>query len=292
MLYSQVNREEIFKGEQIMELNKVLLQKQLEILLQEVENGKIDNRQYYPTLYFDELVEKAKSVDESSWKVERMVASEAIKYPELHELMRNLVKQITVFNLNAWNNYDDFWLLHANDMDYAGAAYAKELASTNQEDIQTYVDFYLTNDVNHEVYQAKDIETILEKWDICEITYPLIVARWFEPGQHGDEQLETYFDSMIEKFKSPDQKDLFIEACANWFSNRIHNDKHEIDEDDKETLNNLFSKLFDEVQYFEDYMEEHADDENYDEENVFGSVVEKFFDFVQTNKTPTFADLI
>ncbi|MDF9824130.1 hypothetical protein M2475_000480 [Breznakia sp. PF5-3] len=275
-----------------MELSKELLQKQIEILLHAIENGKIDNRKYYPTLYLDDLINMAENSEESGYNVERMVAASAIKYPDLHNLIRNLVQQITIFNLKAWDNYDDFWLLHANDMDYAGAAYAKELAIANQNDIQTYIDFYLTNDVNHEVYQGKDIEAILEKWGVSEITYPLIVARWFEPGQHGDEQLEEYFDSMIEKFTDSSQCDLFIKACANWFLNRIQKDSHEIDFDDKEMLNRLFSSLFDEVENYEDYMADHEDDEDFDEENIYGSVINKFCDYVKEGKLPTYSDLL
>lgn len=275
-----------------MELSKELLQKQIEILLHAIENGKIDDRNYYPTLYLDDLINMAENSEESGYNVERMVAASAIKYPDLHNLIRNLVQQITTFNLKAWDNYDDFWLLHANDMDYAGAAYAKELAIANQNDIQTYIDFYLTNDVNHEVYQGKDIEAILEKWGVNEITYPLIVARWFEPGQHGDEQLEEYFDSMVEKFTDSAQCDLFIKACANWFLKLVQKNNHEIDEDDKTMINRLFSSLFDEVEHFEDYIDEHENDEDFDEDNIYGYVINKFCDYIEKGELPTYSNLL
>lgn len=272
-----------------MELHKEILQKQLEILLNGFEDSKVDERYYYQNLYLNELVEHA---GDSSWEIERIVAREAVKYPELHELMRNLVKRITAYNNSGGICIHGFYYpLHVNDEDHAGAGYARELAVANKKDIQTYIDFYLTNDVDHEVRQKSDIEAILGKWGICEATYPLLVARWFEAGQHGDEQVEEHLDEITEKFKDPAERDLFITACAHWFISSINN-KHIINGDDKEALNRFFSALFDQVQHFEEYYAEHHSDEDFEEEHMFGPVVKKFFTFVTAGKTPAFADLI
>lgn len=268
-----------------MAFRKELLKQQLEAFSQGVAPGTVKEEYgYYQTLYLDEIVN---SLEERPWQVERVIAKEAIEYPELHDLMRKLVKQITAYNATPYQK--PLW---ATDEDHAGAGPARELAIANKEDIETYADYYVTNDVNHEVYQIEDIEAILEKWGIGEATYPLLVARWFKPGQHAYEQLEEHFGDMEEVLEDPAQRDFFVKACANWFLKRLEKEERAISFDDKSELNHLFSELFDEVEYFEDYEDEHYEDEDFNEDDIFGSVVENFFALVSAGKTPAFADLI
>ena len=248
---------------------------QLEAFLQGVEDGKVSGeRGYYETLYLDTVVG---NTGEAKWKTERVVAREAIRYPELHGLLRQLVDRIARYN---GMNISPLW---ANDEEHAGAGPARELALAGEADIGRYIQYLVTNDLNHEVNQWDDIEAILQKWGIGQNTYPLIVARWFAPGQHGQEQMQKHLVALKENFRDAAERDIFLAECARWAAT------HGVD---KEEVNDLLSELFEEVQYWEEYEEEQGDAEDEDEDAVFGPVVNRFYELVAAGNTPAFADLL
>lgn len=109
-----------------------------------------------------------------------------------------------------------------------------------------------------------------------------MVARWFEPFQHGEEQLEAYFDVIIEAFEKEHERDLFIQACANYFILHKNRKNITITTDDKEAANRLFSELF--VCY--------NDSTDSDKEDIFERIVTNFFAFIEKNETSIFDNLI
>lgn len=262
------------------QVTQELLKKQLEAFLAGLEPDKASDKYgYYMTLYLDELDE----LDGDGRNTEDDIALAVMQYPQLHDLARALIDKLTGYN----SENRPMW---AGDEEHAGAGLARELALAYAGDVERYARYVVTNDLNHEVYQADDIDAILKKWGVGSQTYLLMVARWFAPGQHADEQLEEYYEEMQEVFEDPAERDAFLGACARWFLEDWLG--YQKVEHKKEELNQLFSELFDEVQYFEEYEQEHEDDDDFDyERDVYGPVVNKFVALVQAGKTPAFEQL-
>lgn len=186
----------------------------------------------------EEFMDDFRSVDEA-------IAVNAIKYPELHPLMRQAIEAIiTATGKGTSKMWED-------DQEQTGGAIARELALHNKEDIELYARYVATNDMDHPVYQYDDMEAVIEKWGIGKDTYPIMAINGLvNPGQHGDEFIDEYKDQLLELFKNTDEADAFIRACARagiegW------NAYYPV-ERRTETVDILFSELFD-TPYHEDY---------------------------------------
>jgi len=138
---------------------------------------------------------------------EDVVAREAIKHAELHELMAQIVEKITELNFEI----GEIW---ENEEEHAGAHIARELALHDKKYLPLYVKYIHSNDLNHEVYQTEDITDVIYEWGWCPETYLLFAARWFTPGQY----FGTYND-MQEQMKSDEHLDMLFNGIQDFFDN-------------------------------------------------------------------------
>lgn len=182
-------------------LKKILL-----AAIENLENGEFENDSFYSSLPKNLL----DTIEESNnyRSIDEYIAIHAIKYPELHDLMREFVDYIT-----DYNNQTPLW----DNEEHVGGAIARELALYHKSDVILFARFITSNDLNHEVFQAEDMENVVEKWGACRETYSVIVARWLTPGQH---RYEFDYDSVIDSIKSKEDANVFMDAVAQWFNER------------------------------------------------------------------------
>lgn len=192
-------------------------------LFQGIESGiaeELENYESstYATIYGD-------MQEEERYSFEHVLAIEAIRYAELHELMRQIVVKITEYGEQG--NFKQIW---ENEEVQAGGAFARELAMYNKDDIPLYYRYIKTNDLDHEVYQLDDMLAILTKWDYSLETMPILFYRQ-DNGQCGGiygnnickniADTGGYLDAMTAYVKEewefdPDDEDT-IRKAANWF---------------------------------------------------------------------------
>jgi hypothetical protein len=148
------------------------------------------------------------------------IAKAAIQYPELHDLMCELVEMVTCSNFREKTIWDE-------DEEHVGGAIARELALYNKANVALYAKFLSSNDLNHEVYQEQDIDEIMSKWGVCRETYPLAVVRWLAPGQHGDSFPYADVAEHIGK-KGKDEAKFFMKLAVKWFDKYLDDsDNHD-----------------------------------------------------------------
>ncbi|WP_299899077.1 hypothetical protein [uncultured Aquimarina sp.] len=135
--------------------------------------------------YFDELIEKG-------------VSFEALHNKLWQFIDRSYYKE----------NDARFW---RDSETPVGSTAASLLALYDKKYIENYINFLRTNDMDHEVDQYGDINTIIEKYGVCEETLSLAIARACSVcGQHGSEQFEELLeDNFLEYIKS--NFDLFLQ---------------------------------------------------------------------------------
>ncbi|MDU1890468.1 MAG: hypothetical protein E6767_07225 [Dysgonomonas sp.] len=151
-------------------------------------------------------------LDEGTYRgIEDVVASEAIKHPELHAKMQQLVEKVTEIN----NKYRETWI---DDEEHAATHFALKLALYDPKYIPLYTAFLDSNDLNHEVYQMFDISVIINKWGWIPETYLLYVTRWLTTtGQHAGEEIieEDITEAMT---GNEQQKTILMDAVKKYFS--------------------------------------------------------------------------
>lgn len=158
------------------------------------ERGDIDWYRRQVTVDYDE--------NESFRSIDERLMTKAFKYPELHPLMRDVVKVITESNANISEMWDQ-------DEEHAGTNAALFLALANKEDVPLYAYFITTNDLNHPVYQEGDWVDVFAKWGECEETLLLLIAITLTPSQQFDD-LEDYWQDFIPFLKEDANIDLFF----------------------------------------------------------------------------------
>jgi len=178
----------------------------LEAAIKQLKNEDMDKYEFYLFLP-EEVWEESEEADEDFRSMDEYIACNAIKFPELHGLMRKLVAGITAYNNAEWPLWDQ-------DEEHAGGAIARELALSNKEDVVLYARFVSSNDLNHEVYQSEDMCDILAKWGPCQETYALAAARWLTPGQH---RYEFDYSGISEVMANKTEADAFVAMVAKWF---------------------------------------------------------------------------
>ena len=205
------------------------------------------------------------------------IAVRAIAYPRLHELMRELVDTIADENSRGvvWDNEEEA----------AGGAMARELALNNKSDVILFARFISSNDLNHEVYQAEDMESVVAKWGACRETYSVAVARWLTPGQH---RYGFDYDPIIDSIKSEDDVTIFMDAVVQWFDEgwflpyNIDNSRDDV----AELLTMIFKNLNYSRSEIEEIIDARADEINCRDENANGRSV-----MIQNKKTMEFITL-
>lgn len=141
--------------------------------------------------------------------IEHIAAAEAIKYPELHEKMIELVEKVTDIN----NEYRETWI---DDEDHAATHFALQLALYDPKYILLYANFLDSNDLDHEVYQMFDIAAIINKWGWTSETYMLYITRWLAMnGQHpGEEDINEDLTELLDG--NEEQKNIFMQAMKKY----------------------------------------------------------------------------
>ncbi len=112
--------------------------------------------------------------------------------------------------------------------------------------IDTYIDFLRTCDLDHEVSQWGDIDTIVKKYGFNEETVKLGIARLMScAGQHGDEQFEIFLEEGLTDYISENKSTfltLFVEETTyslyhnNYYYNYLEAPKTEFVEDVLESI--------------------------------------------------------
>ena len=123
--------------------------------------------------------------------------SDAVRYPELHPLMVQIVEQIIEFI--AYGRIGSVWI---DDENQAGRYFTYALARHDKKYCQLFADCLSVQDLDHEVHQNEDIESILYKWGLCDETALILNARDDNPGQHGRELIDELLEKYGEKLET------------------------------------------------------------------------------------------
>ena len=156
----------------------------------------------YPEDMEDEWTDDCRSFDQALF-------TQAINYPELHGLMRQLVGKITEAN----NDVGELW---DNEEEHAGANAARLLALSNKEDVILMAKYLASNDLNHEVYQDDDIHEVIAHWGLCRETFALIATRLLAPGQ-ASYTADNYIEELSALVKDDVIANALLEMFAKFF---------------------------------------------------------------------------
>ncbi|MDR2951018.1 MAG: hypothetical protein LBV71_17670 [Prevotella sp.] len=124
--------------------------------------------------------------------IEDTLAIDAVQYPELYPVIRQIIEGITSINNKYWNgpiDVDSEWS--------AGSFFAGQLAMASQEDgdILLFARHLATRDLDHEAdpFAFFGVWEILNKMGYCEKTVPVLIALFFANSQHRGDNF-TYDD--------------------------------------------------------------------------------------------------
>ena len=228
-----------------MEFTKEFLEETLKNLISEFVSGEPEYFDWYAGIYpegFGELTgyliqdDCGEYEDTERYSSENVLAIEAIKYPELHPLMVELLEKITEFN----EDNQEIW---EHDEEQAGNSLARELCKYDKKYLPLYFDFIKTNDLDHEVYQSIDITEVGDTLGYPSEMMPLLLYR-SEHGQEAD--IYSYLADGICKNKEDAQK--YLDQMAVYFNDQWGFDVTDITEcEDCETLDKMFTPLFKEL---------------------------------------------
>ena len=130
----------------------------------------------------------------------------------------SLLKKGKVFieNVTNWMESNNIRLWEDSENPFAEAA-AYSLALFDQKNIDLYIRRLILCDMNHEVYQAEHIDSLVEKHGFTENTIPLLAYRLGEVGgQFGWEQLDAYQTDLLAFFdENIELRNLFFEVAFN-----------------------------------------------------------------------------
>lgn len=241
----------------------------LEHILEELTSGNIERHDWYAGLFTgvesseaEELASYESStyatvaMGEKRYSREHVLAIEAIRYPELHDLMRQIVLKITEYGEKG--RFKQIW---ENEEVQAGGAFARELAMYSKEDISLYLRYIRTNDLDHEVYQTYDMLAVCSRWDYSIETIPLLLFR-HDYGQHQ----EIYGSNIC---KTVDEAQGYLDAAIAYFQEEWDFDPNSEDDIDltMEWVDAVFGQVLelDEEQIFKfatEFVTQMAEDES------------------------------
>ena len=224
-----------------MEFTKEFLKETLEHLIEEFNSGDAEQHDWYSGIYPSEF-EDARGYliqdtggyysDTERHSVENVLAIEAIKYPELHPLMVELLEKIT--------EEGEMW---EHEEEQAGNSLARELCKYDKKHLPLYFRSIQTNDLDHEVYHSIDITEIGDTLGYPPEIMPLLLYR-SEFGQEAD----IYSDLANGICKTKEDAQKYLDQMAVYFDNQWSFDVTETpNSDDCKTLNGMFEPLFKEL---------------------------------------------
>ena len=195
-------------------LTKEWLEKKLKAISKGIDKSEQDDYNWY----FDILWEDFENEDDSIGVIEEYFAKQAVKYPELHPLMRKIVGKL--INLNS---------------------FATELALVNEKDVLLYAELFQSTDPDHEEpsYFEESFARIIKKYGWSKVIYPLLYAHSFVHSQHNLE-IFTIDDAekLTENLKKDGNLDEFLKGLAEWTNEYDYYDYQ---------LENVFRVLLDEA---------------------------------------------
>lgn len=226
-------------------MTQQFLKETLEHILAELKSERVKRHNWYIGIYpkeFDPYAQDGYVWDgdpaenpTERYSAENLLAVEAIRHPELHELMEKVVLEIT--KIGEKGNFTQIW---ESDQEQAGGCLARELALYDKKYLPLYYRYIQTNDLDHEVYQMEDMDSIFYKWNYGPEIIPILMYR----GEHGQqaEVYEDYAGYAQEKMNSMEDAEAYYEATLEYFEDQWG--FTEDDEDDIEQVKNYYSPLF------------------------------------------------
>ena len=136
---------------------------------------------YYTSLYSEDTNEED-------------LAAAAIKHPELHPFMVDVVEKI--IHLTSTGKVYDLWV---HDEEQAGSPITRELVLHDEKYCDLFARCLLHQDLNHEVMQNDYIKEIIDKWGINENTAKILNARIENVGQWGFDLIEELHEEYPEE---------------------------------------------------------------------------------------------
>lgn len=153
------------------------------------ENVSISNYGSYYTSLYDEYKE---DFDEDE------LVDSLIQTEKGEAILRKLINHLYSYNTSEYTLQ-----LWANDEVQAGERAAYRLAEKNISDVDLYAKLVSSMDLDHEVNQYEDSESLYEKWGYNKNTYSLVISRIVNMGQHGYEfidEFEGYVLAALEEY--------------------------------------------------------------------------------------------
>ncbi|MDR2943492.1 MAG: hypothetical protein LBU81_00115 [Methanosarcinales archaeon] len=224
-------------------LTQGYLKELLEEILEAFDSEEPETWEWYVELFPDELCETegyyihditGEYGDECDrYCPENILAVEAIKHPELHPLMAQLLEKITAFNAE----HDTMWV---SEEEQAGNSIARELCKYDKKYLPLYYEFIKTNDLDHAVYQPNDLDEVYEKWEYSPEIMPLLLYM----TENCQRSLD--YGGLAEGIcKTKEDAQKYLDAMAVYFDDQWHFETADSAEfDDAETLDMMLSPLF------------------------------------------------
>lgn len=172
---------------------------------------------YSGVLRREELQDYYKSVDYNTiLNREDRLAIDAVKYPELYPVVREIIKGITQIN-NKYSNgpidVDSEWS--------AGSFFAGRLAlaSKEEQDLLLFANHLATRDLDHEAdpFGFFGVWEIFREFGYCDKTMPVLIALFSANSQHrGDHFTWDDVHEMTAYLNQGDNLNRFLKDLAVW----------------------------------------------------------------------------
>ncbi|MDU1891440.1 MAG: hypothetical protein E6767_12195 [Dysgonomonas sp.] len=221
------------------------------------EDDYSDSEWYREILWRDELEDYFEDCDyEAIMNIEDRLAIDAVQYPDLYPVIREIIEGITKINNEYWSgpiDVDSEWS--------AGTFFAGRLAlaSKSDEDVLLFAEHLATRDIDHEAepFDFFGVWEILKEFGYCDKTVPVIIALFSANSQHrGDHITVEGAKKFTAYLNEGDNLNRFLAEMAKW--NKEYNVQLEelfyllldealgLGEDQGEEAEELFTQITDE----------------------------------------------
>jgi hypothetical protein len=225
-----------------MEFTKDFLKETLENLVEAFEEADLEEEEGYRNLYPEEFsVATGYLINDPGgyyakterYSAENVLAIEAIKYPELHPLMVELLEKITDFA----DNEGPIW---EHEEEQAGGSLARELCKFDKKYLPLYFKYIQTNDLDHEVNQNFDIMEVCDVLKCPPEIMPLLLYR----SEFGQEA--SIYSNLAEGIcETKEEAQAYLDQMTVYFDDQWSFDEAEsTDSEGCQEISDMFSPLF------------------------------------------------